>query len=76
MLMLDLLSDFCEEKGLPLKYLGRYYRIISEFFTGEAKNKKNERSISFSKMVSILIGYEDIWVQIFKICQTLADDGH
>lgn len=75
MLMLDLLSDFCEEKGLPLKYLGRFYRIIGEFFTGEVKNKKNG-SISFSKMVSIMIGYEDIWVQIFKICQALADDGH
>ena len=76
MLMIDLLSDFCELKGLSCKYLGKYYRIISEFFISDVKNNKNNANIiTFSKMASILIGYEDIWIQIFKICQTLADDG-
>lgn len=32
MLFLDLLSDFCDEKGLTLRYLSRYYQIISQFF--------------------------------------------
>jgi hypothetical protein len=71
MLFLDLLSDFCEERGLALRYLGKFYRIISQFFSVEVKdNKKNkvERAATFPKMASILLGYEEIWVQIFKVC--------
>jgi hypothetical protein len=67
--MIDLLSDFCDQKGLSCKYLGKYYRIVSEFFINDAKNNKNNTNgITFSKMASILIGYEDVWIQIFKIC--------
>lgn len=75
MLMLDILSDFCDQKGLTLKYLGQFYKIISQFFTADAKkNSKGDRStLTFSKMISILIGYEDVWVQLFKVCQTLSE---
>lgn len=26
-------------------------------------------------MISILLGYEDIWIQLFKVCQTICDEG-
>lgn len=32
MLFLDLLADFCDERGLTLKYLNKYYQIVSHFF--------------------------------------------
>ncbi len=79
MFFLDLLIDFCEKNGLKLKFLSVYYQIINQFFGGQIKqqkknkNEKVEKTITFTKMSSILVGFEEIWVELFKIWQNLSE---
>lgn len=61
LIFLDIFSDFCEQKGLPLKFIPEYYKIISPFLlVDSAKDLKSkgdkEKSIQLQKMFAILIG--------------------
>ena len=73
MLFLDLLTDFCELKGVEVRYLERSYEIVNKFFLIDSKSGKSVAG--FSKMAAILIGYEDIWVELFSICKILSSES-
>jgi hypothetical protein len=65
---LDLLTDFAELKGLPVKFVPRYMEILSPLFDFNVN-----KNVPFQKMASILIGLEDIWILIFRICNTFYE---
>jgi hypothetical protein len=72
MLLMDLVADFAEQKGLPSKELPTYVRVLGMLAEGRGK----EGAMQFSKIASLLIGLEDIWVAIFKVFNAFSEEGY
>jgi len=68
MLFFDLLADFVVLKGLPIKFVPQFYEIMAPIIYLQDNNVK------FAKMVGILLGFSDVWVEIFKIVSTLYEE--
>lgn len=60
MMFLDLLQDFAISRGLSVKFVLQYYELMLPAVGGQ-------QNLKFANMASILLGFEDIWVEIFKI---------
>lgn len=65
MLFFDLLFDFLEARGLSAKFICNYYNLMLPVFGRKSK---------FIKMAAVLIGLQDIWLEVFKIMNVFYEE--
>lgn len=66
MLFFDLLLDFSSSRNIPTKYISEYHDLMLPMIGSNTM---------FMKMAAILIGLEQIWIEVFKIMNVFYEEN-